>query len=142
MNLNLIVDIVILLVIIAIGMAVLRAWRSQPTRARLTPLPPETRNRYVSAWDRIEKRFMDAPEEAVIEADSLTTALLGERGHPLLMDRLPRQLRSAKIKLQDGQRHHRTEELRRALLDYRAVYARMIGPEQPAEVAEGRRETA
>jgi hypothetical protein len=142
MNLNLIVDIVILLVIIAIGVAVLRAWRSRPARARLTPLPPETRNLYVSDWDRIEKRFIDAPDEAVMEADSMITALLGERGHPLRMDRLPRRLRSAKIKLQDGQRRHRTEDLRRALLDYRAVYVRMIGPEQPEWMAEGRRETA
>jgi hypothetical protein len=142
MNLNLIVDIVILLVIIAIGVAVLRAWRSRPARARLTPLPPETRNRYVSDWDRIEKRFIEAPDEAVMEADSMITALLGERGHPLRMDRLPRRLRSAKIKLQDGQRRHRTEDLRRALLDYRAVYVRMIGPEQPEWMAEGRRETA
>ena len=33
-------------------------------------------------------------------------------------------------------------DLRLALLDYRAVFAQMIGPEMREPVAEGRRETA
>ena len=88
MNLtSLTVDIVILFVIIAIGVSVVRAWRWRPARGRLTTLPSEARNHYVTGWDRIEKRFMDAPDEAVREADSLLTVLLGERGHPLRNDR-------------------------------------------------------
>src|SRR4030081_3007619 len=62
---GLVVDVVILLVIVAIVFSVARAWRTRPARARLTALPSEARARYVLAWERIEKRFMDAPEEAV-----------------------------------------------------------------------------
>jgi hypothetical protein len=108
----------------------------------MTSLPPEARDRYLAAWDRVEKRFLEAPQEAVQAADSLVLAMLGQRGHPLGHDRLPRRLRDARRKLAEGQRRHRTEDLRRALLDYRAVFGQMIGPEQVEQVAEGRRETA
>ena len=51
-------------------------------------------------------------------------------------------MRSARRKLAEGQKRHRTEDLRLALLDYRAVFTQMIGPEVREPVAEGRRETA
>jgi hypothetical protein len=139
---GLVVDVVILLVIVAIVYSAVRAWRRRPARAHLTALPSETRARYVLAWERIEKRFMDAPEEAVQEADSLMTAILGERSHPLADDRLPHRLRRARAKLAEGMRRHRTEDLRQALLDYRVVFGEMVGPETREEVTEGRRETA
>jgi hypothetical protein len=143
MNLTtLVIDLVILLVIAAIAISVVRAWRTRPPRAHLTALPTEARGRYLAAWDRIEKHFLEAPQEAVQEADSLVLAMLGERGHPLGHDRLPRRLREARRKLAEGQRRHRTEDLRRALLDYRSVFGEMIGIEQPKRVTEGRPETA
>jgi hypothetical protein len=132
----------IFLVIAAIAISVVRAWRARPARAPLITLSPETRSRYMTAWDRIEKRFLEAPQEAVQEADSLVLAMLGERGHPLGHDRLPRRLREARRKLAEGQRRHRIEDLRRALLDYRAVFGVMIGPVEREPVTEGRRETA
>lgn len=142
MDLSLIVDVVIVLVIVAVAFSIARAWRTRPARAHLTPLDPDARSRYVAAWERIEKRFMDAPEEAAQEADALLTALLGERGHPLGADRIPYQLRRARRNLADGQRRHRTEDLRHALLDYRAVFGRMLGPDTREHAGEGRRETA
>jgi len=140
---GLVVDLVILAVILAVVISIARTWQNRPARANLVALPPDSRSRYVAAWERIEKRFMDAPEEATSEADSLLLAMLGERGHPMVENRLPSQLRSARRKREAGRRRHRTEDLRQALLDYRAVFNRMIGPEtQREEVAEGRRETA
>lgn len=137
---NLVIDVVILLVLVAISVSVARAWRVRPVR--LNALPAETRSRYVAAWERIEKRFMDAPEEAVQEADSLITVMLGEQGHPVAGDRVPGRLRVARREFAQGQKRHRTEDLRRALLDYRAVFERMVGTEKVEPVAEGRRETA
>ena len=137
---NLVIDVVILLVLVAISVSVARAWRVRPVR--LNPLPPEARSRYVAAWERIEKRFMDAPEEAVQEADSLITVILGEQGHPVAGDRVPGRLRVARREFAKGQKRHRTEDLRRALLDYRAVFVHMVGTEKVEPVAEGRRETA
>jgi len=142
MDLSLIVDVVIVLVIVAVAFSVARAWRTRPARAHLTPLDPDARSRYMAAWERIEQRFLDAPEEAAQEADGLMLAMLGERGHPLGADRIPYQLRKARRNLADGQRRHRTDDLRRALLDYRAVFGRMLGPEKSEQAGEGRRETA
>lgn len=137
---NVVIDVVILLVLVAIAVSVARAWRVRPVRPN--PLPAETRSRYAAAWERIEKRFVDAPEEAVREADSLLTVMLGEQGHPVAGDRLPGRLRAARREFARGRRRHRTEDLRRALLDYRTVFVQMIGPERAEPVAEGRRETA
>lgn len=144
MNLTtLVIGLVILLVVVAIVVSIVRALRARSARGRLVPLRPEAHSRYADSWNRIERRFMDAPEDAVTEADSLVIAMLGERGHPLGADRLPRRLRSARRKLAEGQKRHRTDDLRRALLDYRAVFAQMIGPEVQEPVAEeARRETA
>jgi hypothetical protein len=137
---TLLVDGVILLVIVAVIVSLVRAWRARP--AQLKPLTLEARTRYVDWWNRIESRFVDAPEEAVREAESLVTSLLSERGHPLGHDRLPRDMRAAGRKRRAREGHGGTEDLRRAMLHYRAVYTRMIGPAPNEEQLQGRRETA
>ncbi len=137
---TMVIDLVIVLVIVAVVTSAVRTWHARPVR--LAALPPEARSRYLAAWQQIEKRFMDAPAEAAQRADALVTGMLGERGHPLVMDRLPYRLREARRKLAEGQRRHSTEDLRQALLDYRALLGEMVGPEQSEPVTAGRRETA
>jgi hypothetical protein len=139
---TLLIEIVIFLAIVAVVIAVARAVRVHPARVRLTDLPPETRSRYVSSWQRVEKVFIDAPEAAVTEADAVVMALLGERGHPMGEARLPHRVVTARRKLAEGRKRHLTEDLRRALLDYRAVFGQMIGPEIPQAMPEDRREMA
>ncbi len=136
------IDVVIVLAVVAVLFSVLRAWRSRPPRTRLVPLRPEARTRSLDSWDRIERQFMAAPEEAATGADALISGMLGERGHPFGAYRLPNRLRSARRKLAEGQKRHRTEDLRLALLDYRAVFTQMVGPELRQPAAEARRETA
>src|SRR5438445_6215165 len=51
---SLVVDGVILLVILAILISVVRAWRHRPARAQLIALPPETRTRLVLGRDPTE----------------------------------------------------------------------------------------
>lgn len=108
-------------------------------RFDMVPLTNDSRDRYLTEWDRIEMRFVDAPEEAVREADALVMSLLRERRHPLEERRLPREMQDA---------HHdatvkgdRTEGMRRALLHYRAVMEKMVGAPARAE-RDGRREMA
>src|ERR1700682_947311 len=64
--------------------------------ARLVSLSDESRARYLTEWDRIETRFVDAPEEAVREADSVVMSVLRERRHPLETRRLPRGVEKAR----------------------------------------------
>src|SRR5688500_1582206 len=45
----------------------------------LRPLDPESRERYAASWEEIQARFVDAPNQAVGEADELVTRLVAER---------------------------------------------------------------
>ena len=110
-------------------------------RPALRPLPPEALDRYANAWDRIEARFVDAPEEAVREADALVLAVLGERQHPLGDESLPKEMRRAR-RAAAGKEVRGTEGLRRAMLHYRAVIEEMAVSPVERERARGRREIA
>ncbi|MEU7282698.1 hypothetical protein AB0A69_28550 [Streptomyces sp. NPDC045431] len=55
-------------------------------RLRLQPLAPEARERYTERWEALQKRFVDAPREAVVEAGALLDGLAQERGFPAAAD--------------------------------------------------------
>ena len=105
----------------------------------LLPLSDESRGRYISEWDRIEMRFVDAPEEAVREADSVVMSVMRERRHPLEERSLPKEMREARRDATRG-RGDRTEGMRRAMLQYRAVMEKMAGTR--SRDRDGRREMA
>jgi hypothetical protein len=109
-------------------------------QANLIPLSNESRDRYLVEWDRIETRFVDAPEEAVREADALVISMLRERRHSLDSRKLPKDVRQARDDA-SMRRGDRTEGLRRALLLYRATMEKMVGAPVRTE-RDGRREMA
>src|SRR5207245_9530594 len=103
-------------------------------------LAPDSRDRYASDWDEVETKFVDAPEQAVREAEALVMSVLRERGHPLTDRDLPQEIQRAHrlgYKSKD-----KTEGMRQALLHYRAVMERMVGPEDQARREQRRRELA
>ena len=109
-------------------------------RVDMVPLSNESRDRYLADWDRIETRFVDAPKEAVSEADALVMAVLRERRHPLEVHRLPKDMQEARrdAAMEKGDR---TEGMRQAMLHYRAAMEKIVGaPVHPER--EGRREMA
>lgn len=135
------VTILIVALVVVVLLFLVRAAGVGRRRPQLRPLAPESRERYINEWDSIESRFVDSPEQAVREADALVMSILRERGHPLTERDLPAEV----------QRAHRlgysskdkTEGMRQALLNYRAVVERMVGPEdQVRRDAERRRELA
>ncbi|MDQ6879347.1 MAG: hypothetical protein M3082_16965 [Candidatus Dormibacteraeota bacterium] len=135
-----IVGVVVFMVVVLL-VALARAFRRAP-RPVLRPLAPEAMARYGANWDRIESHFVDAPEDAVREADALALALLNEREHPLSDDRLPADMRRAR-RAAAGKEIRGTEGLRRAMLYYRGVIVQMAGkPEVREQAREGRREIA
>jgi hypothetical protein len=111
------------------------------SRPALRPLAPEAVDRYAISWERIESHFMDAPEEAVREADALVVALLGELEHPLGDDRLPKGVLKAR-RAAAGREVRGTEGLRRAMLYYRAVIEDLVGSAMKREQVRARREIA
>jgi hypothetical protein len=135
---NLVIPTVVaVFVILAIVAMAMRAGRTR--RPLLTPLTSEARDRYAVRWDQIESRFVEAPEEAVAQADALALAVLGECDHPLAEKKLPDRMRKARREASRGG----TEDLRLAMLDYRGVIEEMAHQQDALEPArEGRRETA
>ena len=123
--------------ILAIVIAIVRAWQ-----ARLTPLTSKARDRYVLAWDRIEARFLYAPQEAVREADGLVMSVLRDRHQSTDYDVLPRRAKDARRKLAQDEGRGGTELLRQALLDYRTVLDDMVGHRHREAARQGRRQPA
>jgi hypothetical protein len=134
------VTILVVALIVVVLLFLVRAAGIGRRRPKLRPLPAESRDRYVHEWDEIETKFVDAPEQAVREAEALVMSVLRERGHPLIERDLPPEVQRAH-RLGYSSRD-RTEGMRQALLHYRAVMERMVGPEDKAQREQRRREMA
>lgn len=124
-----VVGIIILAVIVIAVIAAARSGR-MGRHPSLKPLAPESRERYVTQWDRVESKFVDAPQEAVKEADALLLALLGEREHPLSEEKLPNDMRRARREADGREGKGGTEGMRQALLHYRAVIEEYAKPDE------------
>jgi len=114
-----IVGVIVLAVIIVLALVLGRS--RGLGRPKLKELTPEARDRYGAQWDKVEARFVDDPEGAVREADSILMGMLREREHPMEEDRLPNRMRKAR-RLATGQDGRGgTEGMRQAMLEYRGV---------------------
>lgn len=135
------IDLVIGLWFLAVIVAIVRAWQARPPR--LVPLSLEARDRFVASWYRIAAGFVDAPREAVQQADALVVSLLRERGRPVLHERLPKPILEAR-RWTAHENKTGTEALRQAMLHYRSMFTRSIGrrPGEPDVQESGRREMA
>lgn len=124
--------------------------RERRERLDIRPLPPEDRDRYAQAWGATQAGFVDAPEEAVREADRLITEVMRERGYPMEdFDRRAEDLsvdhpqvvedyRAAHaISLRAGDGDATTENLRQAMVHYRALFQELLVTEEPRPAQEG-----
>jgi hypothetical protein len=140
MDTGTLITILVVALVVVVLLFLMRAAGIGRSRTKLRPLPPGSRDRYVNEWDEIETKFVDNPEQAVREAEALVMSVLRERGHPLIERELPDEVRRAH-KLGYTSRD-RTEAMRQALLHYRAVMERMIGPEDRARQEQRKPEIA
>lgn len=108
----------------------------------LTPLSSESRARYSAAWEELQVRFIDSPGETVGDADELVTRLIEEQGYPTgdFSDQIAhlsvehaRTLSNYRdahdIHLRNTRGEASTEELRQAVVHYRALFADLLGEE-------------
>ncbi|MBV9042858.1 MAG: hypothetical protein JOZ68_17795 [Acidimicrobiia bacterium] len=49
----------------------------------LKPLAPEARRLYAASWEQVQARFVDAPADAVQEADVLVAKVMRDCGYPV-----------------------------------------------------------
>jgi len=103
-------------------------------------LNPRTRDRYAREWEDLQRRFVDAPDHSVAEAEQLLTAVMNDRGYPIGEEfeehadlvsvdhpTLVQNFRDAhSVYERSRQRQAETEELRRSLLSYRALFEELL----------------
>jgi hypothetical protein len=105
----------------------------------ITPLTPAARDRYQGQWDTVQSRFVDDPEGAIRGADQLIQQVMRERGYPVDdFDRRADEISVDYPEVVEEYRHGHaiaersaageaeTEDLRQALVHYRALFERML----------------
>ena len=111
----------------------------------LKPLSEASRTRYLDEWQGVQQRFVDDPESAAKQAEDLVRRVMIERGYPADADRNAR----AEVVSVDHpdvvQRYRegcealatepagdagRTEKLREAMVDFRAVFESLLEPDR------------
>ncbi|MBT2225015.1 hypothetical protein [Nonomuraea sp. NEAU-A123] len=113
----------------------LRAREQRFDTLDIKPLDPQSRQGYAKAWTEVQERFVDAPSEAVNEADQLVSAVMAERGYPT--EDYEQQLSDLSVTHGPTLDHYRqahaisgraardeatTEDLRQAMQHYRALF--------------------
>jgi len=102
---------------------------------KIRDLGATERERFVAEWHTVQSRFVDHPKAAVTEADELINALLEARGYPQasfeqraadVSVHYPRVMANYRvahsIAVRLGQVEATTEELRTAMIQYRAIF--------------------
>jgi hypothetical protein len=118
----------------------LRERERRHAELELRPLSAESRATYAAAWEEVQVRFVDSPDDAVRAGDELVTRLIAERGYPTgdydeqlahLSVEHARTLghyRDAhEIHLRNERGEATTEEQRQALVHYRELFADLLG---------------
>lgn len=104
------------------------------------PLEETARVKYTGEWAAIQERFVDQPEQAVTQAGLLVTSVMKDRGYPtedhdqILADLSVehantldhyRQAHQVSLRAEEGTAS--TEDLRLAMLHYRALFGDLLG---------------
>lgn len=102
-------------------------------------LSPGARDKYAQEWDAVQRRFVDEPAVAVNEADNLVNRVMSSRGYPMAdfeqraadvsvtHPQVVQNYRAARdIVARHGRGQSSTEDLRRAMVHYRALFEDLL----------------
>jgi len=105
----------------------------------IRPLTRAARERYRDEWHQAEARFVSDPREAARAAERVVSRILDERGYPVDVDEeeqaahvaadypdVVERFRHGHAMLDNVDGAQGTENLRRAMLDFRAVFEEVI----------------
>jgi len=109
------------------------------------PLAAPDRARFVDAWRGIQARFVDDPAGTVVQADQLLGDVMSTRGYPVTdfeqraadisVDHpvvLENYRAGHEIALRQAEGKANTEDLRQAMIHYRALFEELAGvPKKP-----------
>jgi hypothetical protein len=125
--------------------AELRERRERRRSYDIRELEPAARERYAERWRSTQSRFVDQPASALDEADALLREVMQDRGYPV--EDFEQQAADVSVDHPEVVEHYRrahairrddgtsTEDLRQALVHYRALFAELLEPEHTDEEA-------
>lgn len=127
--------------------SVLAGREKRVQKLAIHPLAPEARSRFAARWKTVQARFVDDPAAAISDADALVAQVMSDRGYPMAdfeqraadisvdhADVVDHYRTAHDIAQLHRQRPVSTEDLRKAFLHYRALFASLLEVE-PTEVA-------
>ncbi len=106
----------------------------------IQPLDPAVRAQHADQWRHIQERFVDAPRNAVADAQALVSTVMTERGYPT--EHKDQVLADLSVEHAQTLDHYRaatdistgatagtasTEDLRQAMIHYRALFQDLLG---------------
>jgi hypothetical protein len=119
--------------------AELQARQKRVERLKIQPLEPAERDRFVTAWRSTQAQFVDDPAGAIAEADRLVAEVMRARGYPVgdfeqraadisvdHPDVLEHYRAAHTIALANGRGQTTTEDLRQAMVHYRALFEDLL----------------
>lgn len=113
-------------------------------------LSPEARTQYTTQWAGIQERFVDQPTAAVGQAQELVTSVMQDRGYPT--EEFDQTLADLSVEHARTLEHYRaahgisesaangsasTEDLRQAMIHYRAMFDELLGDSSVAGGQQG-----
>jgi hypothetical protein len=120
--------------------AELRERRDRRRSYDIKPLGAAARDRYAERWRTTQAKFVDQPAAALTDADELLSAVMRDRGYPV--EDFDQQAADVSVDHPEvvdhyrrahaihGQRRASTEDLRQAMVHYRALFSELL--ERPA----------
>jgi FtsZ-interacting cell division protein ZipA len=116
----------------------------------LKSLTPGARDRYIDEWRDVQAQFVDAPADAIAAADHLIQDVMHDRGYPVRAfdqraadlsvdhaDVVTRYRTANLIAMKADRGEATTEDLRRAMTQYRDLFDNLIGAEAAAAARAG-----
>jgi hypothetical protein len=113
----------------------------------IRPLTAAEQSRYQKDWLLVERRFVERPTTAVVEADELVAEIMRVQGYPMgdfekhaahLSVRHPRVVehyRAGHRVISGAPGSASTEDLRQAMLHYRSLFEDLLGGDVPRDLA-------
>ena len=116
--------------------AELRERRDRRRSYDIKPLSADARDRYAERWRATQAKFVDQPASALTDADDLVGEVMRERGYPV--EDFEQQAADVSVDHPEVVEHYRkahaihsersasTEDLRQAMVHYRALFAELL----------------
>ena len=132
--------------------AELQERRQRRDQFEVRELDPAARDRYAERWRAAQRRFVDEPGPAVGEADALVMEVMRDRGYPVA-DEFEQRAADVSVDHPQVVEHYRaahgisaratageasTEDLRQAMVHFRALFVDLLGADEEPAGDDGR----